>query len=473
MSTSGNIPIQAIKPIPHWMVLTLCWLFAILYGVWILPETVFIRHFCLVVGALLSLYVIYLNRRLLLKKEAAPIWLIGLLILWVTFHLFFIGRDFNAQWEEYTRIWKKIAVGSVFAIGLGIALISQSNNQKHTNQYWCIVFLGFLLPAITYFVKLGATTLGAKYGFHVPIYLALDPDHIGSRFGISKAWYVFYCLPAMAISIGAIAAYGASSKFRIKKAIVSLTCTLITPIIYFIEGDRLGIFFSVLLFLCGVMLISWKSVNGGFKRALPIIMSGIIVICCISWVSFNRGSEWRMLIADARVAIDTGKSDVWKYSHKNDGAPMLYPLNQYGERVSPSNYERIAWLVIGGKLIPNHPLGYGLLSLSFGALVKERWPDSSLSWSHSGWIDYTLGYGIPGFLLLFTALILAWKNSKGILPPWFLIGTWVLPILFAVFFVKEISSEIFFSALIFIILFSAALSLGVNFITKSNEENNA
>lgn len=89
MKAGINIDTQGIKPCRHWLALTLCWLFAILYGVWMLPEKVFIRHFCLVTGAILSLYVIYPNRKLLLKKEAAPIWIIALLILWVTFHLFF------------------------------------------------------------------------------------------------------------------------------------------------------------------------------------------------------------------------------------------------------------------------------------------------------------------------------------------------------------------------------------------------
>jgi hypothetical protein len=36
-----------------------------------------------------------------------PIWLIGLLLVWATIHLLFIGQDHSAQLFEYTRIWKK------------------------------------------------------------------------------------------------------------------------------------------------------------------------------------------------------------------------------------------------------------------------------------------------------------------------------------------------------------------------------
>lgn len=457
MSTSGNIPIQAIKPIPHWMVLTLCWLFAILYGVWILPETVFIRHFCLVVGALLSLYVIYPNRRLLLKKEAAPIWLIGLLILWVTFHLFFIGRDFNAQWEEYTRIWKKIAVGSVFAIGLGIALISQSYNQKHTNQYWRIVYLGFLLPAIVYFIKQGVSALGYKFGFAIPVYLVLDPNHMSSQFGISRAWYVFFCLPSVAISIGFIAHTIKTKTFNLSNCLFYLFAIPVVLLIFYIENDRLGVFFGFALILVAIFTVGMRLLWRRNFFALVIFLALIICSAPFFWSSFRSNPEWQTLIADSRIAVQIDKFDNWKY---NQRTMKGYPLNEFGKPVGGSNYLRVSWAVVGIRFVMSHPLGYGLLSLSLGRYGQELWPDSELSWSHSAWLDFTLGYGVPAFLLLFSAFLLSWKNSRKAPSPWFIIGRWALPMLSTVFLVKEISSEIFINAFVFMIVFSVALSLG-------------
>lgn len=52
-----------------------------------------------------------------------------------------------------------------------------------------------------------------------------------------------------------------------------------------------------------------------------------------------------------------------------------------------------------------NPQDCGLLSLSFGAPSKERWPNSEMSWSHSAWLDFTLGYGIPGLMLLLSATL--------------------------------------------------------------------
>jgi hypothetical protein len=70
-----------------------------------------------------------------------------------------------------------------------------------------------------------------------------------------------------------------------------------------------------------------------------------------------------------------------------------------GEMVSVGNHELIAWGVAGGEFLLNNPLDYGLIELSFGHLAKERWPESKLHQSHSGWLDFTIGLGLPGITL--------------------------------------------------------------------------
>ena len=457
MNGSSNTQVQVMKPIPHWLTLTLCCLFAILYGVWILPHTVFIRHFCLVSGAILSLYVIYPNRRLLLKKEAAPIWLIVLLILWVTFHLFFIGQDFQHQFDEYTRIWKKIAVSSVFAIGLGMALTSQTTNQKHTDQYWRIIYLGFLLPAITYFVKLGATTLGHQYGMAIPAYLVLDPDHMGSRLGISRAWYVFFCLPAIALSIGMLALRIKNKRFSSSSGLIYLSCIPISLLIFYIENDRLGTFFGFALVAVAVFYIGFSLLRNRALVGSVIFLFVLAASVMVSYQSFRQNPQWLSLLADTKVAVQQlDQVDNWRY---NRYQMKGYPLNEFGNAVSPSNYERISWAIVGARYASEKPLGYGLLSLSFGALDREKVPNSEMSWSHSAWLDFTLGYGIPGLVLLLGAFVLSWRNSRKASSPWFLIGLWALPSLAVVLLVKEISSEVFINAFIFLIVLAATLSI--------------
>lgn len=457
MSIGKDIHAQVIEPVPHWLVLTLCWLFAILYGVWILPETVFIRHFCLVVGAILSLYVIYPNRRLLLKKEAAPIWLVVCLILWVSFHLFFIGRDFPGQWEEYARIWKKIAVSAIFATGLGIALISQSTNLKHSNQYWRIVYFGLLLPSFTYFIKLSVTLLGRRYGIEIPIYLVLDSDHIGSRFGVSRAWYLFFCLPAVAIGIGMLSKLIKDKTVTFLNSFIYLSATPITLLIFYIENDRLGTFFGFSLILLALFFVGLALLKNRTFMSSTFFLLIIGLSVFISFQSFKQSIQWHTLLADAKVAVEqVDQNNSWRTLDSNT---EMWPINELGERSNNSNYLRISWAIIGIRHLVNNPLGYGLLSLSFGALDREYAKDSKMSWSHSALLDFALGYGIPGLLLLVVATLLAIFNARNTIAPWSLIGLWLLPILSAVLFVKEISSEVFINAFIFLVVLSASVGL--------------
>ena len=75
--------------------------FAILWVIWIQPHTLALRHIVLSLGSLLGLYVIFKNKSLIWSKAAIAIYLIGLLFLWITFHLFFLSSKFDLQLDEY------------------------------------------------------------------------------------------------------------------------------------------------------------------------------------------------------------------------------------------------------------------------------------------------------------------------------------------------------------------------------------
>ena len=123
-SLKMNDRIMSPPNIPGWIVWVQCICFSVLYAIWALPETILIRHICLIIGALLSLWTIYQNRHSFFHWRAIPVWLIVALFAWATCHLFFLANDFAAQYEEYTSIWKRTALGAIFALGFGIALSS-------------------------------------------------------------------------------------------------------------------------------------------------------------------------------------------------------------------------------------------------------------------------------------------------------------------------------------------------------------
>ena len=445
----------ASKPVPHALVLILCALFAVLWGVWVLPNTVFIRHFCLIVGALLSLYIIWPRRVLLLTKEATPIWLIGFLLIWVTFHLFFIGHDYERQMEEYTKIWKKIALSVPFALGLGLALGSQLSNPKNTQKYWVIIYLGFLLPMVIYFVKWIAALYLPRYGYTIPQFLILSPDHLNNPWAISRAFYVFFCLPALAIGLGQMIHSIQVKQFRLISSVTYLLAIPLTLLMFHIEGDRLGIAYGLILIAAAIFFgfvpmlkrrqISWK--------AGVILLALLLVSGYIATKAIQSNPLWKPLVADAKVAVQVDRFDHWK--NRNKG----YPVNELGIIPSDSNYSRIAWAIAGSRLLIDEPLGYGLMSLSFAALGKERWPDSDLSWTHSAWLDFALGYGLPGLFLLAVAAALAYRNSRCLSFPWRALGCWAISSACLVMLAKEVSSETIINALVFLIILIAAIRM--------------
>jgi hypothetical protein len=436
---------------------SLCVLFAILYGVFILPNTVFVRNFCLISGAILSLPIIISNRRILYQWRAMPILLIIFLLVWVVIHLFCFSADYPRQYQELVKIWKKIAISIPFALGLGLGLLSYSKNPQQANWYWKIIYIGFLLPAATYFVKFGATYLGNRYGIAIPIFLVLDGDHLGSKFGISRAWYVFFCLPVAAMSIGILLTNLKNKTLTFGKSLAYLLCIPLTLLIFYIENDRLGTFFGFTLIVIAASIFGSSLIQNRSIESLAALLLMLIVSFYISWISFKQSTQWKNIFSDVKVAIEQiDKNSVWRDPYVKIEE---WPTNELGRAAYSSNYLRVSWFIAGVDFVIDRPMGYGLLSLSFGELGKERWPEAKMSWSHSAWLDFTLGYGVPGLALFFVAFLLSWLNSKNAVTPWFVIGRWGLPVICAVFLVKEVSSEVFVNAFIFLIVLSSTLSL--------------
>ena len=439
-------------PVNHLLTLVLCVLFALLWGVWLLPHTVFIRHTSIGLGAFLSLFVIYPRRQVLWQRYAFPLGLIFLLLVWVSLHVFLIDQDFSRQWQEYQTIWKKVAISCVFAVGLGLAISSQMNNKANSRKYWQIIYLGFLLPSIIYFCKYCLALVANKYQLQLSPYLELNSNHFSHEFGISRARYVFFCLPALAIGLGQIANAIKMSCFRWQDQSIYILSIPLTLMVFAHEGDRLGAAFAllfVLIFIFQMVLLSFQKKRSK-RYLLGIIFIVISSLFVLKGVSFDN-PVWATLWADAKIAFQVDRYDGWQ--------TRVMPLNESGRPVNASNYERISWAIVGSRLLFQNPLGYGLLSLSFGGLGKQIWPNADLSWTHSAWLDIALGYGLPGIILLLSAIGLILKGSVNLAAPWRQIAISGLGSMTLVMFAKELSTEVVVNAIIFVATWAATMNL--------------
>ena len=445
-----------ILPLMLWIQ---CFCFFILYAIWTLPETILIRHLCLIVGAIIGIYEIYLYRRILLSKHAIPIGLICCLFIWMFFHLIVLATDYDLQYQEFKTIWKRGLLGVFFAFGLGLSLASLRINNKNLFWFRAIIYLGLLMPSLIYIIKYVFSFWGSQYGWSIPPYLGLYST--SAPFYIPKTAYVCFCLPILAVSFGLLANNIRLARWLNFSNIVYLLTIQIVFFIFSSENIKNGMMYGAFLFL----IFIFQLVRKDFHRHWRIRLISIGVLVLISTYFFvvhaQKNDSWQTLFADAQVAVDIDRYSHWKY----DGT-QGYPNNKLGNLVSTTNYVRIAWAVAGVKLLISNPLGYGLVERSFGHLAKNKWPDTNLHQSHSGWIDLALGVGLPGVLLILSALIILLFQLRfseidvGRINFYFIDLTWwILFSLLIMWFTTEISQKVFFDHLLFWLGFGSGVNI--------------
>ena len=434
--------------------------FAILYAIWMLPGTIVLRHICLGIGALLSLYPIYQSRYLFLQKKAIPIWLIAALFGWVTFHLLFLAQDPIAQLAEFTSIWKRSAVGVIFALGMGIS-IAQLRKITQINRWMsacCILFyIGLLAPTLIYLIKVLLTMYGPRWGIVAPqafqMYVGVNSIYV------AKTAYVAFCLPVFAVALGSLLRNIESHRWISWSNLAYLATLPAVFAVFYAENIKNGVAYGLALLLVFLLLVVTSLFKG---RWVPkVLLSLIILVASVFFLNIHlqQNDSWKTFGADAKVALNTSQYQQWKYDEVNG-----YPNNEYGVVVSGTNYLRVAWAKEGIRLIIQNPLGYGLVERSFGRLGKIAWPDSKLHQSHSGWIDLTLGIGVPGVALILGAILVLLLQLSSINPvfgvfPWVKACQWGLFCLVLMWCTTEISQKVYLDSLIFWIALASGISL--------------
>jgi hypothetical protein len=437
--------------------------FAILYAIWALPSTIALRNICLVLGALASIYPVYQARHYFLQKTAIPVWLLSILFLWAVFHLLFLAQNFVLQYEEFTSIWKRTFIGAIFALGFGINMagannvnLERQNNGAIDRSHWfscnAIAYLGLFSPTAIYIIKYFLAESGLQYT--IPIFLQ---PYIGENsYYIAKTAYMCFCLPMFAAGLALLYSNLIREKWYCGFNLVYLLS--IVGVIFVFNGENIknGFIYSfifVVIFIFLMLTTFFKTIAA--KKVFLVVLFGVISTYLI--VShINKNESWRSFFADTKIALKIYEHQHWKF-----GPEYGFPINHFGQVVSTTNYERISWAKVGVILATKNPLGYGLIERSFGHLAYLEWPETSLTQSHSGWIDLTLGLGVIGLTSILAALLfllnrlrLFDQRRRLALPL-----LWILLANLLMWCTTELSQKIYFENLIFWLSFGAGYSL--------------
>ena len=443
--------------IPIGIIFLQCVTFVLLYSVWILPEIAAWRNTSLVIGAALGLYVSYQYRFLLLNKQALPIWLIGMLFVWASFHLLFLSQNSAVQLIEFKGIWKRALLAVIFALGLGLSI---ANNTERIKKWaWPLIYLGLLMPTLIYLLKWTLTFHGQNiFGREsIPLFLKV---YLGSQlFYVPKTDYVVFCLPTLAVALGQILTLLQEKRIKWIQLFIYSASIAAVSFVFYGQNVKNGFVYEAMLFIVFLLILVKASTRKWAPIKVGIIALSIIGVGFVGYKHIQQNDSWTSFASDSKIAVQLDRYQEWKFNGEKG-----YPLNELGKTVSITNYERIAWGLVGAGLFQENLLGYGLIENSFGPLVNKKWPESSvhLTHAHSGWLDLALGLGLPGIAFVLISLALALKNARNLTAPWKNLGRWVLLSTLLLWCTTEVSNNGNFDPLLFWIVLTASLALRVN-----------
>lgn len=442
------------KNIPIYLVVVA----ASLVAIWPLPETIALRHLLLVIGLALSFPVIRAHGHSLLKKDAWPLWVLASFFLWLLVHLAFFSVNVDEQWQELRSDWLRSLIAAVIGLGLGLVLAypnQRDSSQPNSRTLELILFVGFSGTVAIFFFRYIYEIFMTSQWIHKDFFMI----PFKSKTPVVIFGGIF--LPFAFIKLLRVVT-GDDKHYW---AVFAFFGVLLTLFADYFANTKNG--FVVLAFVSAVFvfnLIRSTSKSQGKRKFIWPVLFALLLITAFGVKKHLESNEaWRMLWPDVKVGFDIDHHESWK---NRDAYPLQ--MNEYGIAANASTYERIAWARAGIQLIKENPQGYGLINHSFGALAIEKWPNfqkpigKTRGATHSGWIDFTLGLGIPGLLLVLTPLGASFWRALRKEGFWYAYIAWTVPTITLIYAITEVSSDHFIELLFFMVAVFCGMTLKPN-----------
>jgi hypothetical protein len=387
-------------------------------------------------------------------KNWIPFFLLGLTFCWVVIHYVLLSRFPDIQFHELISTWFRSGLAVILALGTGLAL---SKRPAAVNCLWIGILASFVYLFYQYIPK----AIAAKSLF------AIDHQYYIYRFKISGALMGTILLVGL---LGTMVDTIRRAKWQEVLLVGLLWLTGTTAALYsfvFIFDTRNGVGLAVIMFVIVLLIVIGQVLARIFSRrgTKGTLALSLLVICTLTLAGWFGGEHvkhnpgWSTMWEDTKTSIQVEKYPNWQ----NPGM-MGYPQNATGEVVKFNTYERVAWAVAGLKiLLPENPLGLGVLKKPFYIAIKEKYPSSAdaHTGTHSAWVDIALAFGYPGLFLFLASLLSTIYLSIGTSTP-FKGLTGLLSVgLILLYTAGEISSQHSIEILCFLIALMGALLLPI------------
>jgi len=215
-------------------------------------------------------------------------------------------------------------------------------------------------------------------------------------------------------------------------------------------------------------IVSYKA-SGSRKWFLLLLIVSMLAVTLITFWNYDKKHEQKLnnLIGDARIASQIDKHSAWQRDQTI--IQPSTPNNEIGRPINGSTYERVAWFVKGVQLLTAHPEGAGFSHRAFRYFMHQENPNFNVNKTHSGWLDFALGVGVPGVILTWIAMALvvrrALSNASSInaiqIRELALITLWMIAGIWFLWWPTEVSEREFIEYFYFMIALLAAINCTV------------
>ena len=414
--------------------------------IWVLPNTIALRHFCLAIGALSGISLISRNRSYFnsVKPQLFPLFCIASLFVWVLIHYYFFSLNPGLELSEIKGLWMRAALGFFASIGLGISLFTYPSLKK----YFYISL--FFTPAINVASYCWASYLHGAFvspndfiGF---LFKKIETGYFGAVAGALATGNLIYLLTSKVVK---------GKVINFVWNILGLSLVLVSALVSNTKNGMavalgLCIFLALVLFFNTFLNKASSKVLSAIGLALVLILAGGL------WHGHKTlaSAGWSTIFEDAKAGIEIDKNQQWQ---KTEGSVPM-PLNSLGITAAGNTYTRFAYAAAGVRLISEYPLGYGSINSSFAGLQEYALvPHEHQGQVHSGWIDLGLAFGLPGlglvFLTMLSIIYFALKNRSALVLPWATMCLAFIP--FGL--IAEITWKQYFEATIFFLVLGATI----------------
>ena len=378
-------------------------LFALLvvWIVWPLRGTIAARNIALVSGAVSSIVWLIIERPKFALMDMLPIgfllcipaWLFGLYIYQpIVPHL---------QLDELRGTWMRVVIAIIFAIGLGKLYLS----RPQIHQFFFLILFIWPIVVLLLFICQGLFTHSL---FGEQIYIDVFKSKVAGVYFL--IWSLIFCFSVFHSSIRDGVGL---SNLPITIRILFLICL---ADYFFLKSlnSFVCIFFCIFyLTYCFVSTKNRDITKFNYFWKLCLSGFGILILVLIIYLMDTTlyANKLTNLVSDINFIVNFDGTGAWKcggtgtrecFGSYNGPYP---PINEVlGVAVNGSTYERLAWSREGLNFLKLNPFGLGYVVDAFSYYMGDKYVGSGATKTHSGWLDFALGAGYVGLILVWLAM---------------------------------------------------------------------